>query len=94
MELPKEFKGTVYFHWNSEFEFFIVNDREMDDPDYILLGTLEVETQFDTTHDEAVNQMVSNLKNQKQAIQAETQRQLNQIDEKINNLLAITYQEK
>lgn len=94
MELPKEFKGTIYFYWNAEFDFIHISKHgNSSDPEYLLMGKIEnVNVQFNKTHDQAVMQMVDNLKQQKKNIQADTQSKLNEIDDKINSLLAITYQ--
>lgn len=92
MELPKEFKGTIYFYYWPSLDRIVAYEHESDDKDFILLGTKEVEAEFNVSHDDAVSQIVSNLKQEKTRIQAETQGKLNQIDEQINNLLAITYQ--
>lgn len=93
MELPKEFKGTIYFYQNVRYGFMVVFIREHnDDPEYILLGTHDVDVSFDTDEESAVKQVVSNLKSEKKRIQADTQMKLNEIDDRINSLMAITYQ--
>lgn len=93
MELPKKFKGTVYFYWNAEYNFFHVSARENSgDAEYLLLGKVEnVEVDFTLSHEEAVKQIVKGLNDEKKKIQAKAQQELNKIDDKINSLLAITY---
>jgi L-arabinose isomerase len=91
MELPTEFKGTIYFYQNIKYGFMQVFDYELNEPEHILLGSHDVDVSFDLKHDDAVNQIVSKLKDEKKRIQAEAQIQLNQVDEKINSLLAIGY---
>lgn len=94
MKLPKEFKGTVYFYWDTKYEYMTVSHRLFnEDGEYLLLGKIEdVQISFDLTHDNAVKQVVKGLQSQKKKIQAEAQRDLNKIDEQLNSLLAITHQ--
>lgn len=93
MELPKEFKGTIYFYQNVKHDYLTCRNFEINDnPEYVLLGTLEADVSFDVDREAATKQLVSNLQAEKKRIQADTQKQLNQIDEQINSLLAITHQ--
>lgn len=92
MELPKEFKGEVHFYYWDLIDKIIVDDRKSTNSDYVYLGSQYVEANFSVTHDEAVKQMVDNLKIKKGIIQAQAQSELNKLDEKINSLLAITHQ--
>lgn len=94
MELPKEFKGTVYFYWNTDFELFYISATKLNNnAEYLLMGELsDVNVGFTLNHDEAVKQVVESLQNEKKNIQAKAQSDINKLDEKINSLLAITHQ--
>lgn len=92
MELPKEFKGTIYFYYWTVINEVRVCDTPRDDPEFILLDKKEIEAEFNVSREQAVNQLVTNLNQQKKTIQANAQRELNQIDDRINSLLAITHQ--
>lgn len=92
MELPKEFKGEVHFYYWDLIDKVIAQDVKSNNSDYVYLGSKYVEANFSVTYDEAVKQMVDNLKIKKGIIQAQAQSELNKIDEKINSLLAITHQ--
>lgn len=93
MELPTEFKGTIYFYQHTQFNFIYVTDGvRTNDPEYILLGTHDVDIKFDVSQEQATKQVVDNLKEEKKRVQAETQKTLNGIDDQINSLLAITHE--
>lgn len=94
MELPKEFKGTIYFYWNTKYEFFHISAHDLSsDGEYLFMGEInDVSVDFSVTHEDAVKQIVAGLQKEKTNIQAKAQSELNKIDEKINSLLAITHQ--
>lgn len=93
MELPKHHKCTIYFYyWTFTDSVMASNNKRDDDPEFIFLGKKDVEADFNVSHEQAVDQIVTNLNKQKKDVQAKAQRQLKQIDEQINSLLAITHQ--
>lgn len=98
MNLPTEFKGTIYFYYwmpkgLSITIIHVSTYRKDEDPEYVLLGTLEVDMEFNTSHEDAVKQMVDALKKEKADVQAKAQHEIDRIDSRINELLVITYQE-
>ncbi len=93
MDLPKEFKGKIYFYGYKDFNMIAVSRHDMsDDADYIFLGDLDVDLKFSVTEEEAIKQVVKSLNAEKDKIKAQAQSDLNKLDEKINSLLAITHQ--
>lgn len=93
MELPKEFKGTIYFYWNTKHEWFLVSDVDgVSRDEHIKVGELKVDIEFDINREAAVKQIVDGLQAEKKTIQAKAQSDINKLDEKINSLLAITHQ--
>lgn len=92
MELPREFKGTIYFYYNVKLDYLCMVDVESMPNEYVPLGSMHVEKVFDVQVDDAVNKVIDFLKKEKNDVQAKAQREIDRIDSRINELLAITYQ--
>lgn len=93
MKLRNGFKGTLYIYQNIEYDFMTIHRLEVNDnPEMVLLGTRDVDWSFDVSREDATKQVVAGLKEEKKRVQAETQLKLNQIDDQINGLLAITHE--
>lgn len=88
MKLPKQATVTMYVHiYSGQFVLFNSN---MESDFYTCLGPAEIT--FDVpqkTHDEIVALRVDSLKEQKHKIMGEMQHKIDQIDDKINSLLAL-----
>ena len=92
MELPKGFNGKVYFYQDLEVDYttaFVFERKES--PDIFPLGSIDVDITFNISESDAKNQIINNLKEEKKRIQADTQMKLNDIDDRINSLLAIAH---
>lgn len=91
-ELPKTVSNTLYIV-KSEYGGPMITVCDMSEYGYVTLGTHEITLDVpQISQTDLVLKQVDVLKTEKQRLQAETQVKLNALDEKIQKLLAITYQ--
>ena len=88
--LPEEYTTTIYLCWSTEYEWEGVQEFEPgDDPERILIAEpLEVTFKIKPRED-AVNAAVENLKREIEKIRAVAEVKCNQIEGKIQKLLAL-----
>ena len=70
MNIPKGFKGKVYFHYDTSMDFISITKHEhRSDTDYILLGSLDVEIEFnaDNVIPAAVEALNKRIEQEKEA---------------------------
>jgi len=86
MNIPSEFKGKVYFHWNPNFDFLCLSVYEDRGSDYILVGeSEELHVKLSDGRAAAVEALERQIKKE----QAESEHRLNVLRGKIQNLLAL-----
>lgn len=92
-DLGNEWKGKVYVYWNARYGFLSLHysDALEDSVEYILLGTSEEITVPLIAREDVVNKQVEALRAERQRILAESQRRADEIDQKIQSLLAIEH---
>ena len=71
MQIPTEFKGRVYFHWNMKYGFISIADTEISDlSDYVFLGcSNELHVKFDANHnaDAVIDKLEQAIEDEKAA---------------------------
>lgn len=86
MNIPSEFKGKVYFYWNTNHDFLSVSVHENIGTGYILLGgSEEIHVKLSDGRAAAVEALERQIKKE----QAESEHRLNVLRGKIQNLLAL-----
>ncbi len=92
-DLGNEWTGKVYVYWNTRYGFLTLDHRDIfeDASDYILLGTSEEITVPLIAREDAINKQVEALRAERQRVLAESQRRADEIEQKIQSLLAIEH---
>jgi len=97
LQIPERFTGKIYFSFHSDPESCLYGDMIVGTHDFsdsnsrIQVGSIEVDVPF--VAEGSLDKQVSQLRNAKQKIIAESTERLEQLDEAIESLLAIEYQE-
>lgn len=93
-ELGSEWSGKVYVYWNTEYGWLQVSQHsDWADDDSVLLGESGEITVPLIPRDEMVNRQIDHLKAESQRVLAKSQAQLDEIDQRIQSLLAIEHKE-
>ena len=90
MNIPKDLDGTIYFYFDTEYEWLVINEKAIISDKYIPLGQLDVKVPF-RANGELTQQAISGLESKKAELRVELERSLSIIDGKIQSLLAITH---
>lgn len=92
MKLPTEFKGEIYFYYNTKYNYMGVRDsNDFLDAEHVLLGSTSVDVEFN--NDDAVKGAVKAMKEQIKQVKKETIKKIEYLNGQINSLMAIEQRE-
>ena len=92
-DLGREWTGKVYVYWNTKYGGLTFDHEDVlsGSDQYVLIGTSEPITITFIGRDELVTRHVAALRAEKQHLLAESQQQVEQIEQQIQSLLAIEH---
>ena len=92
--LPEEYTTTVYLVWKNEYSWAQVSEYSPDDPDSFLIAE-PIEITFKMRpREDATKEAVEGLRREIEKVRAAANIKCNQIEEKIQSLLALPNLEK
>lgn len=86
MNIPSEFKGKIYFLWNTRFDFLAVSTVRDTGSEYIFIGESE---ELDVKLSDGRASAVEALERQIKEEMAASEHRLNVLRGKIQNLMAL-----
>lgn len=90
MKMPKEFIGKIYIYWHVRHDFFFFDSNKRDsDEDYIFVGETE---ELSVALRDPREEIISSLEKQITKERAESQRRIELLQGKIQQMLALECQ--
>ena len=85
-------RSYVDIDCDSSLELLFYTSIDMSGNGYIHVGEATITVRLETDRDTITKNMISGLRGSQQKIRAQAEQEINEIEQKIQNLLAITYE--